>query len=371
MKKIYLDNAATTKVYGKAIDEMNKYHIKFYGNPSSVHSFGEEAEKALNESRKKIALEISAKPWEVIFTSGTTESNNLAFFGLARKNPNKKKILISSIEHSSIFEISSVLKNRGYKISEIPVNSEGFVDIGFIEKNIDEKTMLVSVIHGNNEIGVIQNLKAIGKICGNKGVCFHSDCAQSLGKEKIDVRSMNIDLLSAGAHKIHGPKGIGFLYLRDGIEIEPILYGGGQERELRGGTENIPAIIGFAKALEIVKRIDKEKINRLRNYFISELEKIGGRINGSKKERLYNNIHANFSKINGDLLVQYLSNKGIYASAGSACDSKKEKESRVLKAIGLNEKERNSSIRMSLNEDISKKDIDFIVKIIASGLKNF
>ncbi len=364
MKGIYLDNAATTSVFKEVVSEMNRFHLQEYGNPSSQHELGERALKSMNLSRGKIAAEINAKTNEIIFTSGTTESNNLAFFGLVNKNSDKKKILISSIEHSSIFEICDSLRKNGYEIIEVPVDSQGFVDIKFIEKNIDSDTLLVSVIHANNEIGVIQDLEAIGKICRNKGVYFHSDCAQSFGKLKIDVKKMNIELLSAGSHKINGPKGVGFLYLRSGIEIAPLIYGGGQEKGLRGGTENVAGIVGFAKALEITKRIDKRKIMKIRDYFISALEKIDGKINGSVERRLYNNINVSFSGVDGENLTAFLSHKGIYVSAGSACDSKKQRESKVLRAIGLNEKERKGSIRISLNDKISKNDVEHVVKVI-------
>jgi len=369
MKEIYLDNAATAPVYKEVVSEMNKYYLNEYGNPSSQHEIGERAEKAVLESRKKIASEINAKPWEIIFTSGTTEGNNMAFFGLAKKSKNKKKIIISSIEHSSIFEICDVLKREGYDIIEIPVDSRGFLILERLETEIDDETLLVSIMHANNEIGVIQDLDAIGKVCKSKDVLFHSDCAQSLGKEKIDVNKMNIDLLSAGAHKIGGPKGVGLLFVRAGVEIEPLIYGGGQERGLRGGTENVPSIAGFAKTLDVAKKIDKNKIRKLRDYFISSLEEIGGKINGSKEKRIYNNINVSFSGIDAENLTAFLSNKGIYVSAGSACNSKKQKESKVLKAVGLNEKEIKGSIRISLSESISKKDVDYAVSEIKKSVE--
>ncbi|MDO8509086.1 MAG: cysteine desulfurase family protein [Nanoarchaeota archaeon] len=364
MKEIYLDSASTTPVSKEVIKEMNNIHLKEYGNASSQHALGEKAEKIVLESRKKIAQEINSKPYEIIFTSGTTESDNLAFFGLAKKHKTKRKILISSIEHSSIFEICDALSKEGYEIIEIPVDSKGFVDLGFIEKNVDKSTLIVSVIHANNEIGVVQDLEKIGKICKLKNVYFHSDCAQSFGKIKIDVKRDNISLLSAGAHKLNGPKGIGFLYLHSGIEIEPLIYGGGQERGLRGGTENVASIAGFAKSIEICHKLDGKKIKKLRDYFILELEKIDGKINGDRHKRLDNNISVSFSGIDGESLTAFLSHKGIYVSSGSACDSKKKNESRVLRAIGLDANYRKGTIRISLNRDISKKEIDFVVREI-------
>ena len=366
-KEIYLDSAATTPAYKAVVEEMNRFYLNEYGNPSSAHEIGERAQKAMNEARAKLASEINAKAHEIIFTSGTTESNNLAFLGLIKAKKERKKIVISSIEHSSIFEICQALKEL--KIVEIPVNKEGLIDIERAKKEIDNNTLLVSIMHVNNEIGTIQNIEKVGSICRAKGAYFHTDCAQSFGKLNIDVKKMNIDLLSAGAHKIGGPKGIGLLYVREGINIVPLIYGGGQEKGLRGGTENIPGIAGFAKALEIAKKIDKEKIRKLSNYFASELEKIGGKINSSKENRIYNIINVNFP-VDGENLAAFLSHKKIYVSAGSACDTKKKKESKVLRELGLNEKERKGSIRISLSENISKADIDYVIKEIANAIKN-
>ena len=368
-KEIYLDNAATTPVYKEVANEMAAFYLDEYGNPSSVHEMGERAQAAMNDARANLANEINAKEHEIIFTSGSTESNNLAFFGLAKAHKNKRKIIISSIEHSSIFEICDALKKEGYVIAEIPVDREGFIDIDRLKSEIDNNTLLVSIMHANNEIGVIQDIEKIGEICRENNVFFHSDCAQSFGKLGIDVKKMNINLLTASAHKIGGPKGVGLLYISEGVKILPIIYGGGQERGLRGGTENLPGIIGFAKSLEIIKKIDEEKIRKLRDYFISELEKIGGKINGSKEKIVYNNINVSFLDIDGENLVAFLSHKKIYVSAGSACESKKRKESKVLRELGLNEGERKGSIRISLNESISKKDIEYVIGEMKDAMK--
>lgn len=370
-KEIYLDNAATTCVDKKIVKEMERFYSQEYGNPSSMHEMGEKAFEAMNNSRKKLASEINAKAHEIIFTSGNTESNNLAFFGLARSELDKKrkKIIVSAIEHSSIFEICDALKKEGFFIVEIPGDKEGIVNIDKLKNEIDRDTLLVSVMHVNNEIGVIQDISRIGEICRERGVYFHSDCAQSFGKLKIDVRKMNIDLLTASAHKIGGPKGIGLLYLRNGIKIEPLIYGGGQERGLRGGTENVPAIVGFALALDLAKKINNGKISETRDYFISSLEQLGGRINGSKEKRIFNNLNVSFSEIDGENLVVFLSHKGIYTSTGSACESKKQKESKVLREIGLNKSQINGSLRFSLDSKISKKDVDYVLDEIKKILK--
>ncbi len=364
MNKIYLDNNATTKVDKQVVDEMNKFYLEEYGNPSSMHEMGEKAREAIDKARAEIAQELGCKSWEIIFTSGTTESNNLSFFGLARSKlgERKKKIIVSAIEHSSIFELCDALKKEGFDIVEIGVDNNGLINFEELKNKIDDKTLLVSIMHVNNEIGIIQDIEKIGKICGEKKVLFHSDCAQSFGKLNINVKDMNIDLLSAGAHKISGPKGIGILYLREGIEIAPLIYGS-QEKGLRGGTENVPGIVGIAKALQIAKKIDKEKIEKIRDYLINELEKIG-KINGSKEQRIYDNVNVSFPGIDGEELVLLLSSKGIFVSIGSACDSKKKKESKVLREIGLNKDEIMSSIRIGIGKDIEKKDADMLLKEI-------
>ncbi len=368
--KLYFDNSATNPVRKEVISAMNKVMLTDYGNPSSAHAVGDNASKLLLDSRTKLARVIGAKVHEIYFTSGTTESNNWVFSGLAHVNSNKKKILISNIEHPSIRETANLFKNWGYKLVEIPVSSEGFIDLNFLEKNIDSETLFVSVIHANNIFGTLQNLKKIGDICKSKGVLFHTDCAQSFGKMKILVHDWNIDLLSASAHKINGPKGVGLLYVRDGIKIAPLIYGGGQEKGLRSGTENVPGIVGFAKACELSLKNDWTRVSNIRDYLISKLEIIGGEIIGPVgKERLANNIFVSFNGLNGEDLMYKLSNKGIYLSTGSACDSKKEKEDSSLIAIGLNKEQIKSSIRISLPFDVLKKDVDYLVNVLRKFIK--
>jgi len=371
MKEIYLDDAATTRVRNEVVIAMGDYFSREYGNPSSGHEMGEKARKAIDKARILIAKEINAKPWEIIFTSGTTESNNLVLFGLARANKNKKKIIISSIEHASIIEPCEFLREEGYEITSVPVDSGGIVDLNFLKRAIDKNTLVVSVMHVNNVIGTIQDIKEIGRICRERGVLFHTDAAQSFGKIGIDVRKMNVDLLSAGAHKIGGPKGIGFLYLREGVKITPLIFGGGQERDLRGGTENVAGIVGFAKAVEIANKTRKEdeRIRKIRDYFIDEIEKFGGIVNGSKICRTYNNVHFSLKGIDAQMLVTRLSAKGIYFSSGSACESKKEKEDHVLKAIGLSRDLARSSVRVTFNEKTAREDINRVVGEIKKALK--
>src|SRR3989344_294793 len=364
MRKLYFDNSATTKVYDEVIRIMNKCMTSDYGNPSSAHALGDNASKLVLESRTKIARSIGAKAHEIFFTSGTTESNNWVFCGLAYANPEKKKILISGIEHPSVREVGYHLKYLKYEVVEIPVDSDGFVDLDFIEKNIDSNTLVVSVIHGNNIFGTIQNLKKIGDICKNTKVLFHTDAAQTFGKMKILVHDWNVDLLSASAHKISGPNGVGFLYVRDGVKIAPLFYGGRQEKGLRSGTENVPGIVGFSKAVEISMKENWNKIRDIRDYLISELLKIGGKIVGSLAKRVPNNVFVTFSGVDCERLLYDLSSKGIYVSIGSACDSKKEIEDFSLKAIGLTAKEMKNSLRISLPVDVSRKDVKYFLSVL-------
>lgn len=364
MKELYFDSNSTTRVYPEVVKEMNKIMLGDYGNPSSAHAIGDRASKLVLESRTKIARTIGAKTHEILFTSGTTESNNWVFSGLAHSSQ-KKKILISSIEHNSIRETANLFKNWGYKIVEIPVNSDGFIDLNFIEKNIDSETLFVSVIHGNNIFGTIQDLKKIGDLCKKKGALFHTDAAQTIGKMKILVHDWNIDLLSASAHKIGGPKGIGILYVCEGVKISPLIYGGGQEKGLRSGTENVPGIVGFAKALDLSSKDGWKNCEKIRDYIVEKLiENEEILIRGSMESRTPNNIFFTITGIDSEKLLYDLSNKGIYVSIGSACDSKKEVEDFSLKAIGLSPRDMKTSLRVSLPIDVKKKDADYFLKVL-------
>lgn len=365
MKEIYLDNAATTPVYPEAVREMEKTMLKSYGNPSSIHNKGEEAFKLISDARKKIADDINCKPEEIIFTSGATESSSLALSFKSKK----KKIFVSSIEHPSVMENAFKLEVGGYEIIKIPVDNLGIVDFNFLEKMIDANTFLVSVMHVNNIFGTIQDIGRIGKLCRKRGALFHTDAVQSFGKLKIDVKEMCVDMLSASAHKIGGPKGTGFLYIRTGLVLEPIIVGSGQERGMRSGTENVPGIVGFAKALEMQKKVNGNEIEKLRNNLILGLEKIGGKINGDKKKRIWNNVHVSFSGKDNEGIVLALSLKGIYVSTGSACESKKTKEDYILRAIGLNKREIDSGIRITLGKDTTEKDVERLLKEIKNLLR--
>lgn len=367
--EFYLDNAATTRVYKEVVGVMKRFMIEEYGNASSMHKRGEEAMKAVISSKIKLAKVIRARGEEIVFTSGATESNNWAIRSSAELFPHRKKIIISAIEHPSIIETCEYMKSKGYDIVQIPVNHSGLIDMTMLEKEIDPSTLIVSVMHVNNEVGVIQDIAKIGEICRRKGVFFHTDAVQGYCKEKIDVAADKIDFLSASAHKIGGPKGIGFLYVRNGIELGPMIYGGGQEKGLRSGTENVPGIVGFAEAADVLSKVDKSKIRNIRDKLREGLERIGANINGSWEKRVYNNINISFPGVDGERLVIALSQRGIYCSTGSACASRNQKESKTLRAIGASEEDVKGSLRITINEDLKEKDVKYIIEEIEKAVK--
>lgn len=382
MKRIYLDYAATTPVDSRVLKAMEPYFSEKFGNTMSLHSWGQEAKIALEESREKLASIINASPNEIIFTSSATESNNLAIKGIAMNMPKGRgacHIIISSIEHPCVMEAAKFL-SRGFEITKIPVDKYGRVNPKDIEKEIKPETILVSVIHASNEIGAIQNIAEIGKICHayrqagrERKVYFHTDASQSFGKIPIDVKKMNIDLLTASSHKIYGPKGAGILYVREGIKITPLLHGGGQENGLRSSTINLPAVVGFAKAAEIAeKEMEKEskRLEKLRDKLIKGVLKIeGSRLNGHPKDRLPNNANFWFSFVEGESLVIQLDMEGIAASTGSACSSAKLEPSYVLLALGLKPQEAHGSLRISLGRWTTEKEIDYFLKVLPDVVK--
>jgi cysteine desulfurase len=365
VKEIYLDNAATTRVDEKVLKAMLPYLEDKYGNASSSHGLGKIARDAVEKSREIIAKSINAKPEEIYFTSGGTESNNWALKEIHFANPNKKKMIVSKIEHDSILENAKFLERMGVKVVYLDVDKDGFVDIEQLEREIDSETILVSIIHGNNEIGTLQDIERIGKLCRKNGVYFHTDACQSYTKTKIDVKKCNIDLMTLNAHKIHGPKGIGALYIKEGTKIFPMMHGGGHEHGMRSGTENVPGIVGFGEAARISKSADAEKMKTIRDYIIKKIMEIPKtKLNGSKENRLCNNINFSFSNIEGEAIGQYLEGYGIYVSTGSACASHTLKKSHVLKSIGLSDLEANSSIRISLSKFTSKEDADYFINAL-------
>ncbi len=367
MKEIYLDNAATTRVDNEVLKAMLPYFTERYGNASSTHFKGQEAKNALEKSRNTIAKVIGAKSSEIIFTSGGTESNNLALKGLffwnKENNTGKNHIITTRIEHDCILNTCKWLEKQGVCVTYLDVDSEGFVKLEELERAITDKTILVSVIHGHNEIGTIQDLGKIGEICKGKGVLFHTDACQSFTKVEIDVKKQNLDLVTLNSHKIHGPKGVGALYIRSGIQIVPISHGGGHERKIRSGTENVSGIVGFAKAVEVNKKKDIEKMIELRDKVIEMILNIPNtRLNGAKNERLCNNVNISFNNIEGESIGGYLETFGICASTGSACASHSLETSHVLKAIGLTPVQANSSLRISISKYTTKEEIDYLLE---------
>ena len=363
MKQIYLDNAATTKMDGKVVAAMLPYFEEKYGNASSQHQIGQEAKNALDKSRRTIARAISARSDEIVFTSGGTESNNFTLKGLFFENyPEKNHIITTKIEHDFLLNTCKWLEKQGAKVTYLEVDKEGFVNLYDIENAITDKTFLVTIIHANNEIGTIQNLEEIGKICKQKNVLFHTDACQSFTKVGLNVKKQNLGLVTLNAHKIHGPKGVGVLYIKRGIKITPLAHGGGQEQGLRSGTENISGIVGFAKAVEVAKSKDVEKIEMLRDRLIRGLLVIDNvTLNGPRKNRLCNNVNVSFNNIEGEAIGGYLENSGIYTSTGSACMSHSLETSHVLKALGLPPLKSNSSIRLSLSKFTTEQDIDYVL----------
>lgn len=371
-KQIYFDNASTTKVDEKVLKTMIPYFSDKFGNASSVHDKGREARNAMEKSRKIIAKSINAKSNEIYFTSGGTESNNWALKGLffENKDNGKNHIITTKIEHDCVLNSCKWLERQGARVTYLDVDPDGLINLEDLKNSINSKTLVVSIIHGNNEIGTIQDLEAIGKICKEKGVLFHTDACQSFTKTELNVKKMNLDLVTLNAHKIHGPKGVGALYICDGIKIIPLMHGGGHERKLRSGTENVSGIVGFAKAVEIANKKDIEKMTKLRDELIDGILKIDNiKLNGSIKNRLCNNINVSFSNIEGEAVGGYLEQKGILTSTGSACASNTLEQSHVLKSIGRTPVEINSSIRISISKFTTKEEVNYFLKVLPNIVK--
>lgn len=370
-KLVYFDYAASTPVDPQVLNTMIPYFdFSFSGNSSSLHQFGIKAAQAVEDSRSTFASILNSSPEEIIFTSSATESNNTVLKGVAFANKDKgKHIIISSIEHDCVRQSAHWLKTQGFEITQVPVDKEGFIDLKFLSKNIRPDTILVSIIHGNNEIGTIQDIGKIGKLCHSLGVYFHTDASQSFTKLPIDVQKDNIDFLTASSHKIYGPKGVGLLFIKSGSKITPLLHGGGHEFGLRSSTVNPPLIIGFTKAAQIaIDQMEQENIrlSQLRDYLIKNILKTipHTHLNGSVKSRLSNNINISFDHIEGESLQLSLDLYGIACSTGSACSSHSLEPSHVLLAIGQRPEQAHSSIRFSLGRFTKKSDIDYLLKIL-------
>lgn len=351
---------------------MRPYFLKRFGNASSPHRFGREAKNALDESRSKIAAVLNAESEEVIFTSGGSESDNLALLGAARAskytNTNGNHIITSAIEHPAVFNTCKYLERNGFKVTYAPVSRDGIVDVDEIERALTKETILISVMHANNEIGTIQPISKIGKLARERGILFHTDAVQAFGKIQTDVRELGVDLLSMSAHKIYGPKGVGALFVRKGVRLEPLIYGGNHERNMRAGTENISGIVGFAKAAELARaemRSEGERLVRLRDKMITNALRIEeARLNGHPTKRLPNNTNFSFRYIEGEAMVLYLDAKGIAASTGSACSSQSLQPSRVLLALGLSPEEAHGSLRLTLGKENTERDVDYMLEVL-------
>jgi len=360
---IYLDNAATTPLLDEVLDEMLPYMKENYGNPSSIHRLGRQANNALELARKRISKLINAQG-KVVFTSGATEANNLALKGLAYAARNKgNHIITSTVEHEAVIEPCRELEREGFKVTYLPVDKNCMVDLNVLEHSIDEKTILVSIMFANNEVGTIQHVKEIAEIAHKYGVPFHTDAVQAVGKIPVDVGELGIDLITLSAHKMYGPKGVGALCINDGLKIEPILHGGGQESEIRSGTQNVAGIVGMGKAAEIAaQKIDmySSQVKNLRDSLVTNVLKDiqHSKLNGHPTQRLPNNAHFTLLGVNGEDLIIKLDENGIAASTGSACSVQKQKASHVLKAMGFSHEEIMGSLRLTLGIQNTEHEIE-------------
>ncbi len=376
MNKIYLDNAASTFVSNEVLNEMMPYFTVEYGNAHSLHSFGRDANSALDLARERIAKAIGANADEIYFTSGATESNNWALIGIAEKflATGKRHIITSQIEHPSILDTCRYLESRGFKITYLPVDADGLVSIAELLHNLDSDTLLVSIMSANNEIGTIQNIKAIAQTVKERGVLFHTDATQAIGAVNINVNEMGIDMLTLSGHKINGPKGIGALYIKNGVEIAPFIHGGHQERNMRGGTVNVAGAVGLGKACEITCRdiiVNGQKLKKMRDYFVDKVmqEIPYVKLNGHKFQRLPNSINLSFGMIDGEALMMMLDMEGIAISVGSACSVGSPEPSHVLKAIKLSPELASGTVRITISKNITKDEIDYVVDKIATIVK--
>ena len=368
----YFDNAATTKVKEEVLKEMFPYFSVEYGNPSSMYSIGRSSRRAIETARKRVAELINCKPKEIYFTSCGSESDNMALKGIAYANKEKgNHIITSKIEHPAILNSCKTLEKQGYRITYLNVDEEGNIDISELENSINEDTILISIMFANNEIGTIEPIEQISKIAKKHNIIFHTDAVQACGNIKIDVKEMGIDMLSLSGHKINAPKGVGALYIREGIEFDRFLDGGHQEKNKRAGTENVAEIVGLGKACEIAKNNLESHINKLkelRDFYINQVEeKIENiKLNGPRDNRLPGNANISFKGVNGSELLLKLDEKGICASAGSACSTGSNSPSHVLTSIGLDSKMADGTLRVTFCEENSKEDVEYLVE----NLKN-
>jgi cysteine desulfurase len=375
MKRIYMDYAATTPVDTEVMAAMQPFFHDTFGNPSSLHGFGQEAKRAVEKARDTIAAYIGASPEEIVFTSGGTESDNWAIKGVAYARKDKgNHIITSSIEHHAVLESCRFLEEDGFEVTRVPVDTDGLVDPSDVEKAITDRTTLISVMHGNNEIGTLQPVAAIGDLARRRGIVFHTDAVQSFGCPPVDVDDMNVDLLSASGHKIYGPKGIGILYIRKGTRIQPFMHGGGQESGRRSSTHNVPGIVGMGKAVELAMADmgqEKDRLISLRDRMIRGiLENIeDSRLNGHPVRRLPNNVNVSIEYVEGESLLLSLDMEGIACSTGSACTSSSLEPSHVMMAIGLPHETAHGSLRFTLGRYTREEDIEYVIGILPGIVK--
>ena len=376
MKKvIYMDYAATTPTRPEVVQEMLPYFTENYGNPSSIYSISRETKKAIENSREKVAKALGARPDEIYFTAGGSESDNWTLKGVALANKDKgNHIITTQIEHHAVLYTCKYLEKHGFDVTYLPVDEEGMVSLDDLKNAITDKTILVSVMFANNEIGTIEPIAEVGKICKEKGIYFHTDAVQAVGNVPINVDEMNIDLLSLSAHKFYGPKGIGALYIRRGVKIHPLIHGGAQERSRRAGTENVPAIVGLGKAIEIADQNMDEHISKsthLRDKLINGiLNSIPyTRLNGHRTKRLPGNVNVCFRFIEGESLLLLLDGIGVCGSSGSACSSGSLDPSHVLLAIGLPHEIAHGSLRLTIGNGTTEEDVDYVLKNLPNIVK--
>lgn len=375
-KLVYFDNAATTKIYPEVLKEMLPYFSKIYSNPSGIYEFSARAKMATDLSRERIAKLINANPQEIYFTSGGTESDNWALKSLAQALRKKgNHIITSKIEHHAILNTCKYLENNGFEVTYLDVDGDGMVNPEQVMDCIKKSTIIISVMFANNEVGTIQPIKQIGRIAKENRVLFHTDAVQAFGQIPIDVKELNIDLLSASAHKLHGPKGTGCLYISSEVDITPFMHGGSQENKLRAGTLNVPGIVGFGKAAEIALEKMPEKVKyetELRDYLIDSVIKNVPytKLNGHRSNRLPNNTNFSFRFIEGESLLIILDTLGICASTGSACSAGSKDPSHVLVAMGKTEDEAHGSLRLTLSDTTTREEVDYVVKSVAESVES-
>lgn len=368
MKRVYLDYAATTPVHPDVILAMTPYLSEVWGNPSSIHACGLEARSAVEEARGKIAALIGANKNDIYFTSGGTEADNWALKGVAHANQKRgNHIITSTIEHHAVLETCKYLEEKGFSVTYLPVDGFGIVDPDSVRKAITPRTILISIMHANNEVGSIEPIAEIGKIAKASGVYFHTDAVQSTGHVPVSVNNLGVDMLSVSAHKLYGPKGIGVLFIRSGIKIEPLIHGGGQEKQMRAGTENVPGIVGFGRAAELAQTEMAEEANRLSRLRDSLIKNIlekteSTRLNGHSTQRLPNNVNISFDFVEGEAICLNLDLANICAATGSACSSESMEASHVLLAMGLSPEIARSSLRFSLGKWSTVNDINYVME---------